>query len=227
MKALISLKAFGLSEMEAVRYYTAMIMAERGVVSAPNMAVGQPFNIGGVQPTIGADACTARPAATAPPDGSCAGRRAWRDPDERPEQDPGHAGAASAGRRVGYNFYDRPKQDARGRPAGAPAGVRRAGRRRAGLGGAGRGVPAAASSRRPPARRRTPRRTRWSSCAPWAACAPGWTTWPPQIVGMPVPAQDKTWWRFRDEHTLLARLLDFDYRLLLQTGTIGASRREL
>jgi membrane protease subunit (stomatin/prohibitin family) len=46
MKALIALKAFGLSEIEAVRYYTAMIMAEHGIVSAPNMAVGLPFNIG-------------------------------------------------------------------------------------------------------------------------------------------------------------------------------------
>src|ERR1700736_667666 len=49
MKALISLKAFGLSEIDAVRYYTAMLMAERGVVSAPNMAIGQPFTIGSVQ----------------------------------------------------------------------------------------------------------------------------------------------------------------------------------
>lgn len=55
MKALISLKAFGLSEMDAVRYYTAMLMAERGVVSAPNMAIGYPFNINGVQPTTSAD----------------------------------------------------------------------------------------------------------------------------------------------------------------------------
>ncbi len=55
MKALISLKAFGLSEMEAVRYYTAMLMAERGVVSAPNMAIGQPFTIGGVQATSSVD----------------------------------------------------------------------------------------------------------------------------------------------------------------------------
>src|ERR1700753_3045307 len=31
MKALISLKAFGLSEIDAVRYYTAMLMAEGGV----------------------------------------------------------------------------------------------------------------------------------------------------------------------------------------------------
>lgn len=55
MKALISLKAFGLSELDAVRYYTAMLMAERGVVSAPNMAIGVPFHISGVQPTISAD----------------------------------------------------------------------------------------------------------------------------------------------------------------------------
>ena len=55
MKSLISLKAFGLSELDAIRYYTAMIMAERGSVSAPNMAVGQPFNIGGVSPTLGSE----------------------------------------------------------------------------------------------------------------------------------------------------------------------------
>ena len=55
MKALIALKAFGLSEMDAVRYYTAMVMAERGVVSAPNMAVGQPFHIGGAMPTVSAE----------------------------------------------------------------------------------------------------------------------------------------------------------------------------
>ena len=54
MRALISLKAFGLTELEAVRYYTAMVMAERGVVSAPNMAIGAPFNIGGngINPTL-------------------------------------------------------------------------------------------------------------------------------------------------------------------------------
>lgn len=68
MKALISLKAFGLSEMEAVRYYTAMLMAERGVVSAPNMAIGQPFNISGTQVTTGADrySANAAPASAAP-----------------------------------------------------------------------------------------------------------------------------------------------------------------
>ena len=57
MKALIALKAFGLSELDAVRYYTAILMAEQGVVSAPNMAIGHPFHIGGM-PTISADGYT-------------------------------------------------------------------------------------------------------------------------------------------------------------------------
>src|SRR5437667_278214 len=67
MKALISLKAFGLSELDAVRYYTAMLMAERGVVSAPNMAIGLPFNINGVQGTISTDRYTAPSTASPPP----------------------------------------------------------------------------------------------------------------------------------------------------------------
>ncbi len=46
MKSLISLKAFGLSELDAVRYYAAMMMAEHGLVSAPNIAVGEAFHIG-------------------------------------------------------------------------------------------------------------------------------------------------------------------------------------
>jgi membrane protease subunit (stomatin/prohibitin family) len=46
MRELISLRAFGLSELDAVRYYVALKMAERGLVSAPNMAVGESFNIG-------------------------------------------------------------------------------------------------------------------------------------------------------------------------------------
>lgn len=46
MRELISLRAFGLSELDAVRYYVALKMAENGLVSAPNMAVGQPFSIG-------------------------------------------------------------------------------------------------------------------------------------------------------------------------------------
>jgi membrane protease subunit (stomatin/prohibitin family) len=46
MRELISLRAFGLSEIDAVRYYVALKMAERGLLSAPNIAIGQPFNIG-------------------------------------------------------------------------------------------------------------------------------------------------------------------------------------
>ena len=50
MRELISLQAIGLSPIEAVRYYLAIKMADRGLVSAPNAAAGMPFNIGG-QPT--------------------------------------------------------------------------------------------------------------------------------------------------------------------------------
>lgn len=47
MRELISLQALGLTAMEAVRYYLAIRMAERGLISAPNAAVGLPFNVGG------------------------------------------------------------------------------------------------------------------------------------------------------------------------------------
>jgi membrane protease subunit (stomatin/prohibitin family) len=47
VKTLITLKAFGLSDADAVRHYIALVMAERGLVSAPNMAAGVPFQIGG------------------------------------------------------------------------------------------------------------------------------------------------------------------------------------
>jgi len=69
MRELISLRAFGMSEEQAVRYYIALKMAERGVISAPNMAVGEPFNIGltGFGPIPG------MPAAS---DGATAGRSA-------------------------------------------------------------------------------------------------------------------------------------------------------
>ena len=50
MRELISLQALGLSPQEAIRYYLALRMAEKGLVSAPNAAAGMPFNIGG-QPT--------------------------------------------------------------------------------------------------------------------------------------------------------------------------------
>jgi hypothetical protein len=65
-RELISLRAFGLSELDAVRYYVAMKMAERGLVSAPNVAIGEPFNIGltgFMPPGIG----MAAPAPAAPP----------------------------------------------------------------------------------------------------------------------------------------------------------------
>jgi membrane protease subunit (stomatin/prohibitin family) len=47
MRELISLQAIGLSPLEAVRYYLALRMAEKGLVSAPNAAAGVPFTIGG------------------------------------------------------------------------------------------------------------------------------------------------------------------------------------
>jgi membrane protease subunit (stomatin/prohibitin family) len=47
MRELISLQALGLTPIEAVRYYLALRMAEKGLVSAPNAAAGLPFNIGG------------------------------------------------------------------------------------------------------------------------------------------------------------------------------------
>ena len=76
MKALIALKAFGLSELDAVRYYTAMLMAERGVVSAPNMAIGQPFTINGTQPTLSADRYAASNATHLTPDAAKSARPA-------------------------------------------------------------------------------------------------------------------------------------------------------
>jgi len=47
MRELISLQAIGLTPIEAVRYYLALKMADRGLVSAPNAAAGLPFAIGG------------------------------------------------------------------------------------------------------------------------------------------------------------------------------------
>jgi hypothetical protein len=48
-----------------------------------------------------------------------------------------------------------------------------------------------------------------------------------QIVGMPVPAQDTTWWRFREEKATLARLLDLDSRMLLETDEVARLARTL
>ncbi len=50
MKQLVSFRAFGLSEKEAVGALIAYELAKRGVVSAPNALVGQPFNINGMSP---------------------------------------------------------------------------------------------------------------------------------------------------------------------------------
>lgn len=47
MRELISLRAFGMTEIEAARMYLALKMAEKGLVSAPNAAIGAPFHIGG------------------------------------------------------------------------------------------------------------------------------------------------------------------------------------
>ena len=41
-----------------------------------------------------------------------------------------------------------------------------------------------------------------------------------RIIGMPAPAQDKVWWRFRRELTLLNELFAFDYGLIEQSQAI-------
>lgn len=51
MRELISLQAIGLTPLEAVRYFLALRMAEKGLVSAPNAAAGLPFSVG--VPTAG------------------------------------------------------------------------------------------------------------------------------------------------------------------------------
>src|SRR6201996_3447033 len=69
MRELISLQAIGLSPIEAVRYYLAVRMADRGLVSAPNAAVGAPFFIGGTAAgmyPLGAETGLTPPAMPAP-----------------------------------------------------------------------------------------------------------------------------------------------------------------
>mgnify|MGYP001626159830 CR=1 FL=1 len=46
MRELISFQAIGLNPREAIQYYLALKMAEKGLVSAPNAAVAAPFQIG-------------------------------------------------------------------------------------------------------------------------------------------------------------------------------------
>ncbi len=47
MRELLSLRAFGLTPEQCVRYQLAAKMADRGLITAPNAACGQPFNIAG------------------------------------------------------------------------------------------------------------------------------------------------------------------------------------
>lgn len=48
-----------------------------------------------------------------------------------------------------------------------------------------------------------------------------------QIVGMPVPTQDKVWWRFRQEENLLHTLLGYDFDLVQQAETATQDARAL
>ncbi len=55
MRELIALQAIGLTPIEAVRHYLALQMAERGLLSAPNAAIGAPFHVGtGMMPDLSA-----------------------------------------------------------------------------------------------------------------------------------------------------------------------------
>ncbi len=58
MRELIALRAFGLTPHEAVRYYLAIKMAEKSLVSAPNAAAGLPFQVGGALGTWNAQGIT-------------------------------------------------------------------------------------------------------------------------------------------------------------------------
>jgi hypothetical protein len=111
MRELISLRAFGLSEMDAVRYYVAMKMAERGLVSAPNIAVGQPFNIGltGLAP-VGLPGLDGAARGSAP-----AGGRPLPGPAARSLRVPGGSGGAT--------WRSRPEASV-ARPSGSGHGVR-------------------------------------------------------------------------------------------------------
>ncbi len=46
MRELLSLQALGLEPREALRFFLALRMAEKGLISAPNAAVGMPFTFG-------------------------------------------------------------------------------------------------------------------------------------------------------------------------------------
>lgn len=53
VREIIALRALGLPESELGRYYLALRMVEKGLISAPNAAAGVGFTIGGA-PTVGA-----------------------------------------------------------------------------------------------------------------------------------------------------------------------------
>ncbi len=76
MRQLISLQAVGLTPIEAVRYYLALQMAARGLISAPNAAAGVPFNIGGQ--SFGTFPIDLRPPATEPPATESPAASSWR-----------------------------------------------------------------------------------------------------------------------------------------------------
>ncbi len=46
IREIVSFRALGLSDKEAIQAWLAAMLASKGVVSAPNMMVGMPFNIG-------------------------------------------------------------------------------------------------------------------------------------------------------------------------------------
>ena len=54
MHELILLQALGLSPIEVIYYYPALRMAEKGLVPAPNAAIGEAFQISGALATTAA-----------------------------------------------------------------------------------------------------------------------------------------------------------------------------
>jgi hypothetical protein len=67
MKQLISFRAFGMTEKEAVGAFIAYELAKQGVVSAPNALIGAPFNFGPVAPVSPIADFGIRPEATTAP----------------------------------------------------------------------------------------------------------------------------------------------------------------
>lgn len=60
IREIVSFRALGLSNQEAIQAWLASKLADKGVISAPNMLAGLPFNIGGgVTPTMDVNKVTA------------------------------------------------------------------------------------------------------------------------------------------------------------------------